>query len=145
MSPPMNSLLSSLSPRARLLAAGALVLGLTALGPLGGLSMTSAARGLLGALALGGLGWWLRRREASGPDTPRLARMQVVSRAGLSPRCGLALVEVDGRSFLVAFGDSFVEIRETQEQEDVFAQALAQARRPMPKPRVPGRGRGAGR
>ncbi|QSQ23994.1 flagellar biosynthetic protein FliO [Pyxidicoccus parkwayensis] len=141
----MRKTLSSLSPRARLLAAGALLLGLTALGPLGGLSISSVARGLLGALALGGLGWWLRRRGASEPDVPRLARMQVISRTGLSPRCGLALVEVDGRGYLVAFGDSFAEIRETQEPEDVFARALAQARRPMPKRRVPGRSKGVGR
>lgn len=141
----MSKRLASLSPRARLLAAGALVLGLTALGPLGGLSMTSAARGLLGALALGGLGWWLRRRAASGPDVSQLSRMHVVSRTGLSPRCGLALVEVDGRGYLVAFGDSFAEIHETQEPEDVFARALAQARRPMPKRRVPGRSKGVGR
>jgi|GEM_PF-900601 hypothetical protein len=139
----MTNLLSSLSPRARLLAAGALVLGLAALGPLGGLSLTSAARWLLGVVALGGLGWWLRRRGATGPGMPTLERMNVVSRAGLSPRCGLALVEVDGRGYLVAFGDSFAEIRETQEQEAVFA--LAQARRPMPKRRVPGRGKGVGR
>jgi flagellar biogenesis protein FliO len=129
----------------RLLAAGALVLGLAALGPLGGLSMTSVARGLLGALALGGLGWWLRRRRASGPEVPQMARLHVVSRAGLSPRCGVALVEVDGRGYLVAFGDSFAEIRETQEQGNVFAQALAQARRPPPKRSVPVRGKGVGR
>jgi len=141
----MTNVRSFLSPRARLLAAGALVLGLAALGPLGGLSLTSAVRWLLGAVALGGLGWWLRRRVATGPGMPTLERMNVVSRAGLSPRCGLALVEVDGRGYLVAFGDSFAEIRETQEQEAVFARALAQARRPMPKRRVPGRGKGVGR
>jgi hypothetical protein len=39
-------------------------------------------------------------------------RLKVVSRAGLSQRCGIALVEADGRSFLVAFGDSFAEIHE---------------------------------
>jgi hypothetical protein len=141
----MNNPLASLSPRARLLAAGALVLGLAALGPLGGLSMTSAARWLLGAAALGGLGWWLRRRGGAEPGVPTLERLRVVSRAGLSPRCGLALVEVDGRGFLVAFGDSFAEIREAGEQEPGFARALAQARRPMPKRRTPGRGRGVGR
>ncbi|NMO20300.1 hypothetical protein HPC49_43800 [Pyxidicoccus fallax] len=141
----MNKLLSSLSPRSRLLVAGALVLGLAALGPLGGFSTTSAARWVLGAVALGGLGWWLRRRGAAGPGAPSVERMQVVSRAGLSPRCGLALVEVDGRSFLVAFGDSFAEIRETQEEEPLFARALAQARRPMPKRRVLGRSKGVGR
>ncbi|MBZ4419529.1 flagellar biosynthetic protein FliO [Myxococcus sp. RHSTA-1-4] len=141
----MNNPLSSLSPRSRLLAAGVLVLGLAALGPLGGLSMTSAARWMLGAVALGGLGWWLRRRGAAGPGIPSIDRMQVVSRAGLSPRCGLALVEVDGRSFLVAFGDSFAEIRETEDPESMFSRALAQARRPMPRRRTPGRNKGVGR
>ncbi len=107
----MTNVRSFLSPRARLLAAGALVLGLAALGPLGGLSLTSTVRWLLGAVALGGLGWWLCRRGATRPGMPTLERMTVVSRAGLSPRCGLALVEVDGRGYLVAFGDSFAEIR----------------------------------
>jgi hypothetical protein len=141
----MNDLLSSLSPRSRLLAAGALVLVLAALGPLGGLSMTSAARWVLGAVALGGLGWWLRRRGAPGPGVPSIERMRVVSRVGLSPRCGLALVEVDGRSLLVAFGDSFAEIRETQEPEFLFPRTPAQARRPMPGRRAPGRAKGVGR
>ena len=145
MSRPMNDARSFLSPRSRLLVAGALVLGLAALGPFGGVSMTSAARWLLGAVALGGLGWWLRQRGAAGPGLPALERMRVISRTGLSPRCGLALVEVDGRGFLVAFGDSFAEIRETREQETAFASALAQARRPMPRRRVPGRGNGVGR
>lgn len=145
MSRPMNTRLSALSPRARLLTAGALVLALAALGPLGGLSMTSAARWLLGGAVLGGLGWWLHRRGATASGLSEVARMNVISRAGLSPRCGLALVEVDGRGYLVAFGDSFAEIRETQEQEVVFARALAQARRPMPKRRGLVRGKGVGR
>ncbi|MFP2929044.1 hypothetical protein ACLESO_28355 [Pyxidicoccus sp. 3LG] len=140
----MKTPLSTLSPRSRLLVAGALVLGLAALGPLGGLSMTSAARGLLGGGGAGRPGLVApapRRVEAGRPTAERL---HVVSRAGLSPRCGLALVEVDGRGFLVAFGDSFAEVREMPVQEDVFARALAQARRPMPKRRIPGRGRGVG-
>lgn len=141
----MSNPFSSLSPRSRLLAAGGLVLGLAALGPLGGLSMTSAARWVLGAVALGGLGWWLRRRGATSPGAPSIERMRVVSRVGLSPRCGLALVEVDGRSLLVAFGDSFAEIRETQEPESLFARTLAQARRPMPRRRAPGRAKGVER
>ena len=143
MSHVMSTLRSSLSPRVRLLLAASLVLGLAALGPLGGVSMASAARGLLGVGALAGLGWWLHRRGSVGRGLPQAERLHVVSRTGLSQRCGLALVEVDGRGYLVAFGDSFAEIRETQEQEAVFA--LAQARRPMPKRRVPGRGKGVGR
>ncbi len=123
---------SPLSPRTRLLLAGGLVLGLAALAPLGGLSAASAARWLLGAVALAGLGWWLRRRGALGPRFALPERLHVVSRAGLSPRCGLALVEVDGRGFLVAFGDSFAEIRAAP----VPVRVGAQARRPAPRRRA---------
>jgi hypothetical protein len=103
---------ASLSPRQRLLLASGLILGLAALAPLGGLSAADAARWLLGAVALSGLGWWLWRRGGAGPRFVLPERLKVVSRAGLSQRCGLALVEADGRSFLVAFGDAFAEIHE---------------------------------
>jgi hypothetical protein len=122
----VDTMLASLSPRTRLMLAGGLVLGLAALAPLGGLSAASAARWLLGAAALAGLGWWLRRRGAMGPRFALPERLRVISRAGLSPRCGLALVELDGRGFLVAFGDSFAEIRESP----ASVRAVARARRP---------------
>lgn len=104
-------MLASHSPRRRLLLASGLLLGLAALAPLGGLSAAGGARWLLGAGALVGLGWWLWRRGGASPRFSLPERLRVVSRAGLSQRCGIALVEVDGRSFLVAFGDSFAEIR----------------------------------
>lgn len=108
----MKTLSDSVSPRARMLLALALVLGLAVLAPLGGgASATSVARGLLGAAALGGLGWWLVRRGRAEPRFSLTERMRVVSRTGLSQRCGLALVEVDGSRYLVAFGDSFAEVR----------------------------------
>jgi flagellar biogenesis protein FliO len=94
-----------------LLLASGLLLGLVALAPLGGLSTAGAARWLLGAGALAGLGWWLWRRDGASPRFTLPERLRVISRAGLSQRCGIALVEADGRSFLVAFGDSFAEIR----------------------------------
>jgi flagellar biogenesis protein FliO len=125
----MNTLRSSLSPRVRLVLAAALLLGLTALGPMGSLSMASVARGLLGVVALAGLGWWLHRRGSVGPGLPRAERLHVISRAGLSQRCGLALVEVDGRGFLVAFGDSFAEIRETPAREPAPQLSFSRARR----------------
>lgn len=127
----VNVMLASISPRTRLLLACGLALGLAALAPLGGSSAVSAARWLLGAAALAGLGWWLRRHGARGGRFALPERLRVVSRAGLSQRCGLALVEVDGRGFLVAFGDSFAVIREAPEP----ARAVAQARRPMPRRR----------
>ena len=107
----MKTLSDSASPRTRLLLASGLILGLAALAPLGGASATSVARGLLGAAALAGLGWWLMRRGRAESRFARTERMRVVSRTGLSQRCGLALVEVDGSRYLVAFGDSFAEIR----------------------------------
>ncbi|ATB49790.1 flagellar biosynthetic protein FliO [Corallococcus macrosporus] len=124
------------SPRSRLLLAGALVLALTVLGPVAGVSSTVAARWLLGGVALAVLGWWLHRRGGAVTGAPDAPRLNVVSRAGLSQRCGVALVEVDGHSYLVAFGDAFAEIRETPAPAPEFGHVLAQARRPMPRPRV---------
>ncbi|MCP3162656.1 flagellar biosynthetic protein FliO [Myxococcus qinghaiensis] len=122
---------ASLSPRARLQVATLLVLGLALLGPLGGVSVVSTARWLLVLAALSGLGWWWFRRGASGARVASVERMQVISRAGLSPRCGLALVEVEGRGFLVAFGDAFAEVHALPERE-AEPGILAQARRPRP-------------
>ncbi|NVJ06014.1 flagellar biosynthetic protein FliO [Myxococcus sp. AM001] len=124
------------SPRSRLLLAGALVLGLAVLGPVAGVSTTVAARWLLGAVALAVLGWWLHRRGGVVTGAATAPRLTVVSRAGLSQRCGVALVEVDGRGYLVAFGDAFAEIRETASPAPEFGRVLAQARRPMPTPRM---------
>ena len=107
----MKTLFDAVSPRNKLLLALGLTLGLSALAPLGGVSAAVLARGLLGAAALVGLGWWLVRRGRSDVRFARTERMRVVSRTGLSPRCGLALVEVEGSRYLVAFGDSFAEIR----------------------------------
>jgi flagellar protein FliO/FliZ len=125
-------MLASLSPGKRLLIASGLVLVLAALSPLGGVSASGAARWLLGAVALAGLGWWWWRRGPTGPRFTLPERLKVVSRAGLSQRCGIALVEADGQSFLVAFGDSFAEIRDAP----VSTRALAQARRSAPRRRA---------
>ena len=111
MSAPMKTVFDTVSPRNKLLLALGLVLGLSALGPLGGVSAAVLARGLLGAAALVGLGWWLVRRRQADVRFALTERMRVVSRTGLSQRCGLALVEVEGSQYLVAFGDSFAEIR----------------------------------
>jgi len=107
----MKTLMDSASPRTKVLLAGGLLLGLAALAPLGGMSATSLARGLLGAIALAGLGWWLMRQGRAESRFTRTERLRVVSRTGLSQRCGLALVEVEGRRYLVAFGDSFAELQ----------------------------------
>lgn len=50
--------------------------------------------------AVGGLAGWLLSRLRRGAREPR--RLAVVERVTLSPRQSLALVEADGRRFLVA-------------------------------------------
>ena len=134
-------MLASLSARQRLLLASGLILGLAALAPLGGLSAAGAARWLLGAVALAGLGWWLWRRGGVRPRFALPDRLKVVSRAGLSQRCGIALVEADGRSFLVAFGDAFAEIHESP----VPKRVPGQARRISPRRRASMQPKGVGR
>ena len=129
----MKTLFASASPRTRLLLAGGLVLGLAVLAPLGGTSVTAVARGLLGAAALAGLGWWLVRRGRAESRFVLTERMQVVSRAGLSQRCGLALVEVEGSRYLVAFGDSFAEIRRTRSPVRVKTRPRRRAEAPPRK------------
>jgi len=102
------------SPRNKLLFAAAAILALALLAPMnGGTSPASVARVLLVGGCLAALaGWfWKARTRVAAFEPP--ARMRVVSKTGLSPRCGLALVEADGRTFLVAFGDGFAELKET--------------------------------
>ncbi|NOK11491.1 flagellar biosynthetic protein FliO [Corallococcus exercitus] len=116
MSAPVNTLLSSFSPRGRLLLASALLVGLATLAPLGGLSLVGTSRLLIGSMALAGLGWVLLRKGgvAGSADAAAPEPLSIVSRTGLSQRCGLALVEVEGRRYLVAYGDTFAEIHEAR-------------------------------
>ena len=116
-------MLTSLSPRHRLLLASGLILGLAALASWSSLPAPGGARWLLGAAMLAGLGWWWSRRNAGGARFVLPHRLQVISRAGLSQRCGLALVEADGRGYLVAYGDSFAEIREAPARKRLPTQA----------------------
>jgi hypothetical protein len=107
----MKTWWASVSPRIRLLLALGLVLGLAAVAQWREASVTSLARALLGGLALAVLGGWLMYRGRAGDGFSRTEPLRVVSRTGLSQRCGLALVEVEGSRYLVVFGDSFAEIR----------------------------------
>ncbi len=102
------------SPKNKLLLAAAAVVALAALAPSGGVSAPQVARVLLAAVALGGLAWWLHRARKAGPSAAFAAetRLRVLSRTGLSQRCGMALVEADGRNYLVVFGDGFAELQE---------------------------------
>ena len=56
--------------------------------------------------------------------TPRL---QVVQKVGLSPRSGVALIEVDGRSFLIVHGEGGTRIRRVSSRAAVMAQSLKEA------------------
>lgn len=107
----MKTWLTSVSPRTRLLLALGLVLGLAGVAQWREASVTALARALLGGLALAVLGGWLMYRGRAGDGFSRTEPLRVVSRTGLSPRCGLALVEVEGSRYFVVFGDSFAEIR----------------------------------
>jgi len=105
----------TLSPRNKLFAAAALlcVLPLAALAQ--GASPAVAARVVLGLCAAGGLAFWFVRAKGALPVSrfKRAPRLSVVQRVGLSARSGLALVEVDGRPFLIVHGDGFARIRPT--------------------------------
>ena len=125
-------MLTSLSARHRLLLASGLILMLAAVASWGGWSASGSASWLLGAVMLAGLGWWWSRRSAHGSRFVLPERLQVISRAGLSQRCGIALVEADGHSYLVAYGDSFAEIR----MASGLKRMSAQERRPAPRRRA---------
>ena len=104
-----------MSPRTKLIAAIAALTLLLALAGVQGVSTTAVARALLTVAALGGIAWWWFK--STKPKKFQLApRLSVVSRAGLSQRTGLALIEVDGRSFLVVHGDGYAEICPTRDR-----------------------------
>jgi hypothetical protein len=100
------------SPRNKLIAASGMLLALGAATTVSGLNAAAAARAVLGLVCVAGLAWWfLRARGTASPvEAPRLC---VVSRVGLAGRTGLALVEVDGKSFLVVHGDGFAKVCRT--------------------------------
>lgn len=106
--------MTTLSPRHKLIAASALLLLLPVFAVVQGASATSAARLVLGLAAAAGLAFWFIR--AKGLPVSRFKnapRMTVVQRVGLSARSGVALVEVDGRPYLIVHGDGFARIRPT--------------------------------
>jgi hypothetical protein len=105
----------TLSPRQKLFAAGVLLALLTLVGAVqGSWSAASVARLVLGLSAVAGLAVWVwRARGGAGPASRFKAapRLVVVQRVGLSQRNGLALIEVDGRPFIVVHGDGFARVR----------------------------------
>lgn len=62
-------------------------------------------RWLLLAVMFGGLGWaawWAKRRGAGSGSAPGRGRLRVVERCWLDARTSVAVVECDGRTFLLA-------------------------------------------
>ena len=110
----------TMTPRTKLIAAALALAALLAMATFRGVSATAAARAVLAVAALAGIGaWWLRTQKAAKKKFQLAPRLSVVSRAGLSQRTGLALVEVDGRSFLVVHGDGYAEICPARERKSV--------------------------
>jgi hypothetical protein len=72
---------------------------------------TWPARGLLGLGALAALSLWLRRSRAVLAPSP----LKISARASLGPRCGAALVEARGVTYLVVHGEGFAELRPLEE------------------------------
>ena len=105
-------------------------LGLLLLAGLHGPVFTWVARGVLGLFAGGVLavGVLQRRRQIEGSVASQ--RLKVLSRAHLTPRCAAALLQADGRVFLVVHGDGFAEISPAPPS------LPALARRPKPRSRV---------
>lgn len=120
------------NPRTRLLLAVALMLGLIAASLAKGFSASTIARAILVIAGLAGLAWWMRRRASVAAGEAPVRRLHVLDRTGLSPRCGLALVAIDGREFLVAYGDGFAEVTPTSEASSRSG--------PRPAPRLRHRG-----
>lgn len=120
----------TLSPRHKLFAAAGLALLAPLVAATQGASASTVARVVLGLAAVAGVAvWFVKARGglqlgSKFKSTPRLA---VVQRVGLSQRTGLALVEVDGKPYLVVHGDGFARIRPARRPQRVSP-------RPAPSP-----------
>ena len=102
---------TAVAPRTKLVAASGLLVLLAFAGPRGGVSVAALARTLLGLAALVAVVWWMSRARSRGAAFRIEEPLQVLSRRGLSPRCAVALVEAEGRRFLVAYGEGFARVQ----------------------------------
>lgn len=116
----------TLSPRSKLIGAALLALIAPLLAAAQGASAATAARLLLGLAAAGAIVTWVARaRGALGNSKFQTApRLNVVQRVGLSQRNGLALVEVDGKPYLVVHGDGFAKITPARRSARVALHAV---------------------
>ena len=116
----------TLSPRQKLVGAALLALVAPLIAAAQGASAATAARVLLGLAAAGGIAaWFIRARGGLGTSKFKSApRLNVVQRVGLSPRTGLALIEVDGKPYLVVHGDGFAKITPARRPARVALRAV---------------------
>ena len=112
-------IMRTLTARARLVFALACCAALTLLVTLENFSVVLLARIAIGGAALGVLLWFSgrTRREDSMPN-----RLEVIQRVGLTQRTAVALVEVDGQSYLIVHGDGFARMRPTRRPTAVLRQ-----------------------
>lgn len=103
----------TLTPRQKLVGAAVLALTIPLAATLQGASAAMIARVVLGLAAVAGLAFWFIRARGglSLSKFKSAPRLNVVQRVGLSQRTGLALIEVDGKPYLVVHGDGFARIR----------------------------------
>ena len=116
----------TLSPRQKLVGAALLALVAPLIAAAQGASAATAARVLLGLAATGVIAaWFVRARGGLGTSKFKSApRLNVVQRVGLSQRTGLALIEVDGKPYLVVHGDGFAKITPARRPARVALRAV---------------------
>jgi flagellar biogenesis protein FliO len=76
------------------------------------LSMSSIARGILALACIGVFGvWFLKQKAQGGTKFINAPRLQVVQRIGLSQKSQVALIEADGRQYLIVHGEGFATVK----------------------------------
>lgn len=112
----------TLSPRQKLFGAAGLALTAPLVAAMQGASASNVARVVLGLAAVAGIAVWFVKARGGlqlGSKFKSAPRLNVVQRVGLSQRTGLALVEVDGKPYLVVHGDGFARIRPARRAQRV--------------------------
>jgi flagellar protein FliO/FliZ len=120
-----------MTPKTKIAIASIMLLALGVAAGAQGLDATRIARALLAVVALAGLGGWFLRSRSARPAAPA-PRVAIVARTGLAHRTGVALIEIDGKPFLVVHGDGFANVsaipeRRTRKQAGAFNAALRSA------------------
>ncbi len=124
--------MTRLSPKQKVLAASCALMAMFAVAAAQGASPTAIARVLVGLGALAAMAVWFARQRGFGPKAANAAapRLAVVARTGLSQRAGVALIEVDGKPFIVVHGDGYAQVHPTSAAPVSFKDALAKDTHP---------------